>query len=143
MKVDLGERIGKKVVGFREETGEKACAQGGKIRLMEDEFMPFCRNMVKMEMEEWVRQRKAFVGEMVAKDEGSGIVQGKIMSFHGKEEGKGGGKDVYGVKYDSWLTGRKGGKLTMNREPKMKYLDYNEMLNGRDLYAEANGIAQS
>ena len=56
-------------------TFAKACAQGGKIRLMEDEFMPFCRNMVKMEMEEWVRQRKAFVGEMVAKDEGSDIVQ--------------------------------------------------------------------
>ena len=75
MEVDLGRRIGKKVVGFREETGEEACAQGGKIRLMEDEFTPFCRNMAKMEMEEWVRQRKAFVGEMVAKDEGSDIVQ--------------------------------------------------------------------
>ena len=143
MKVDLRERIGKKVVGFREETGEKACAEGGKIRLMEDEFMPFCRNMVKMEMEEWVRQRKAFVGEMVAKDVGSGIVQGKIMSFHCKEEGKGREKDEYGVKYETWPRGRKGGKLTMNREPKMKYLEYNEMLKGRDLYAEVNGIAQS
>ena len=65
------------------------------------------------------------------------------MSFHGEEEGKGGGKDVCGVKYKKWPRGRKGGKLTMNREPKMEYLEYNEMLNGRELHAEANGNAQS
>lgn len=143
MKLELRERIGKKVIGFREETGEKACAQGGKIRLMEDEFMPFCRNMAKMEMEEWVRQRKAFIGELVAKDEGNRIVQGEIMSFHCKEEGKGGEKDAYGVKYEKWPAGRKGGKLTMNRDPKMEYLEYNEMLNGRDLYAKVHGNEQS
>ena len=37
--------------------------------MMEDEFVLFCQNMAKMEMEEWVRQRKAFVGGIVEIDE--------------------------------------------------------------------------
>ena len=141
MKLRYGERIGKKVIGISEEKGEEACAEGGKIRLKEDRNTPFCRNMARAEMEEWVRQRKAHVGEKVAKDIGDVSVVGTIVGFEYTEEGKKGEKDRYKVKYEQ--VRRKGGRLTMRREPKMKYMNYNEMLNGRDCCAELHGSAQT